>query len=300
MALAGIRLILSLRPGGLARLDEVQARPVGIWLGADVVAPFRSADRARACNHDAAPESETRVSGGRTRRVGQRGDAQNPPGSRGGGIRARDHAARRCRPFDSQLTERAERRSRLQHRAGVVVAACQPGVSDDGAARELLRARARADESCRGCREGRDCQRVLHRRQSRADRHRRGQHASRVGARAISTRRDYCGLFRNRGHPVAQRPGIFRGGWRKRSESGHHQRHDGAPLVAWAGCRWQAIQARPARCEQPLVYRRWGRRRHAPAGAGAGADSTDVRVARTESVAARDAARADIRGSTCA
>ena len=127
----------------------------------------------------------------------------------------------------------------------LVDAARQPCVPRRGSARELLRARARADESCRGCREGRDCQRVLHRRQSRADRHGRGQHATpRPSACDFDSDEITCGLFRDRGHALAQRPDIFRGGWRERSESGDHQRHDGAPAVAGAGCRWQALQAR--------------------------------------------------------
>ena len=82
VAFAGIRLILSLKPAGLARLDEVAPRPVGIWLDAGAVALSGILIGLAPAITTTAPESEARVSGGRTRRVGRRRDAPNPPRAR--------------------------------------------------------------------------------------------------------------------------------------------------------------------------------------------------------------------------
>src|SRR5687767_6393293 len=59
-----------------------------------------------------------------------------------------------------------------------------------------------------------------------------------------------------------------------------------------------AIQAWPATVRESLVHGRRGCRRYAPAGAGTGSHSTDVRAARTESVTTRDAARANVDGTS--
>ena len=73
---------------------------------------------------------------------------------------------------------------------------------------------------------------------------------------------------------------------------------DGAPTVAGAGSHRQAIQVWANLIRRPLVHRRRGRRATCAGRAGARADSSDVRVASAESVAARHVARPNVRRSS--
>ena len=258
VALAGIRLILSLRPGGLARLDEVGLDPSAFgWalalslLSGVLIGLAPAITTLRRNLKPAFQEGGRGASGGAAARRIRRVLVV-------GGICAGDHAAGRRRPADPQPAECAERRSWIQHRAACCrcssPARCFRTMAQrvNYFERVLEQARAvagveRAAIASEFFIGGNPEQTVT----------RRGQHASRVGARAVSARRD-------------QRQSFSKPSARRCSEGGRFTAADGAnaPKVAiindmmarrlWPG--QDAVGRRfkfgPPDSNRPLVYRR--------------------------------------------
>ena len=189
VAVASLRLILSMRPGGLARLDEARldssafAWTVALSLLSGILIGLAPAVTTLRRNLKPAFQE-----GGR--------------GASGGAATRRIRRVLVSAEFALAIMLLVG--AGLLTRSLLNVQQVDPGFNPDGvltlqlaspfagdcSARELLRARARAGERRCGCREGRDCQRDLHRRKSRADDHGGGQHARGVGAHSASARRD--------------------------------------------------------------------------------------------------------------